>query len=129
MTTPARALLIGGSAIRIAYGAGSLLDPQRMVSKRLAPDTHDLADPRLLLRAFGGHQIVTGALTLAATRSVALARLAAALSILIDTLDVLSALLELRARGGGDETIAGGIAISGSGIIAFASALFALGPR
>ena len=112
-----------GSAVRIAYGAGSLFAPAKMVSMQLAPDTHELADPRLLLRAFGGHQLVTGCLTLGAVRSPRLVRPAAALSLLIDTLDVTSAALELRARGQNDQTITGGFAISGAGIVVFATAL------
>jgi len=50
--------------VRIAYGIGALLAPAMMVEARYAPDTHELDDPRLLLRAFGGHQLVTGCLTL-----------------------------------------------------------------
>jgi hypothetical protein len=119
----ARALMLVGSTVRIAYGVGSLLAPTRMVSAQYAPNTHDLADPRLLLRAFGGHQLVTGCLTLAATRSRRLARPATTLSLLIDTLDVVSAVLEQRARGQTDKTIIGGFAISGTGMITFAAAL------
>jgi hypothetical protein len=119
----ARVLLVGGSSVRIVYGMGALLAPARMVEARYAPDTHELADPRLLLRAFGGHQLVTGCLTLAATRSRRLARLAATLSLLIDTLDVGSAALEQRSRGRPDRTILGGYAISGAGMIAFATVL------
>jgi hypothetical protein len=115
--------MLGGSAVRIAYGVGALLAPARMVSAGIAPDTHDLPDPRLLLRAFGGHQLVTGCVTLAAIRSRRLARRAAALSLLIDTFDVASAVLEQRARGGRDQTITGGYAISGAGMVAFAAAL------
>jgi hypothetical protein len=113
-----------GSAFRIAYGAGALLTPTRMVSARYAPDTHDLPDPRLLLRAFGGHQLATGCLTLAAaTRSRHLARAAALLSLLIDAFDVSSAVLEQRARAHSDQTTVGGIAISSTGVIVFAAAL------
>lgn len=109
--------------MRIAYGIGALLAPAMMVEARYAPDTHELDDPRLLLRAFGGHQLVTGCLTLAASRSRGLARPAAILSLLIDTLDVGSAVLEQRARGRPDQTILGGYVISGAGMIAFAAAL------
>jgi hypothetical protein len=122
----ARVLLLGGSAVRIAYGAGALLAPARMVSAECAPDTHGLADPRLLLRAFGGHQLVTGCLTLTAIRSRRLARRAAIISLLIDTLDVAAALLEQRTRGGRDQTIVGGYVISGAGMVVFAAALRAL---
>lgn len=110
-----------GSAARIAYGAGALLAPTRMVKARFAPDTHGLEDPRLLLRAFGGHQLVTGCLTFAAACSQRHARQAANLSLLIDVLDVGSAVLELRTRGHVDKTVLGGIAISGSGILTFAA--------
>ncbi len=124
-----RTLMVLGSAVRIAYGVGALLAPAKMVSARFAPDTHELADPRLTLRAFGGHQLVTGCLTLAATRSASHARQAVTLSLLIDTLDVTSALLEMRARGQADQTVLGGIAISASGILTFAAARLALAPK
>jgi hypothetical protein len=122
MPRSARTLMAIGSAVRIAYGTGALLAPLKMVQARYAPDTHELEDPRLLLRAFGGHQLVTGCLTLAATCSRRHARQAASLSLLIDMLDVGSAALELRTRGHVDQTVLGGIAISGSGILTFAAA-------
>ena len=118
-----RVLLCVGSTVRIAYGVGSLLAPAKMVSGKLSPDTHELADPRLLLRAFGGHQVVTGCMMLAARRSRRMARQAALASLLIDAFDVASALLEIRARGEVDQTTIGGIAISGTGLITFAAVL------
>jgi hypothetical protein len=127
LPAPARLLMVGGSLVRIAYGAGALLAPAEIVAAQFAPDTQGLPEPRLLLRGFGGHQLVTGALTLAAMRSPQLARGAAALSLLIDAFDVSSALLELRARGHIDRTLIGGFALSGSGIITFAAALRASG--
>jgi hypothetical protein len=119
-------LLLGGSAVRIAYGAGALLAPASMVSHKYAPDTHDLDEPRLLLRAFGGHQLVTGCLTLASISSRRLARGAATLGLLIDTLDVTSAVLEQRARGERNPIITGGYAISGAGMVVFAAVVCAL---
>jgi hypothetical protein len=119
-------LLLSASAFRISYGIGALLAPARMVSAGYAPDTHDLTDPRLLLRAFGGHQLVTGCMTLCSMRSRRLARWAASLSLLIDTLDVTSAILEQHARGRRDQTITGGYVVSGAGVITFAVALYAL---
>lgn len=122
----AQALMLAGSAVHIAYGVGSLLAPERMVSAQYAPDTHGLADPRLLLRAFGGHLLVSGCLTLAAIRSPRYARSATALCLLINTFDVTSAVLELRTRGQSDKTVKGGIALSGSGVLTFAAAMRAL---
>jgi hypothetical protein len=123
----ARLLTLGGSVVRIAYGLGALLAPERMVAAGVAPDTHELADPRLTLRAFGGHQLAIGCMTLGAIRSRRLARRAVALSLAIDALDVTSALIEQRVRGGRDRTVLGGYAISGTGVLAFAWVLRALG--
>jgi hypothetical protein len=122
----AQALMLAGGAVHVAYGAGSLLAPERMVSTRYAPDTHGLPDPRLLLRAFGGHLLISGCIALAATRSPRHARSAAALCLLTNAFDVTSALLELRARGQSDQTITGGIALSGAGVLTFAVAVGAL---
>jgi hypothetical protein len=97
-----------------------------MVSAHYAPDTHDMADPRLLLRAFGGHLLISGCLALTAMRSPRRARSAAVLCLLINSFDVTSTILELRARGQSDQTVKGGIALSGSGILTFAAALRAL---
>jgi hypothetical protein len=126
-STSARALLLIGSTVRVAYGMGGLFAPAKMVSAQYAPDTHHLDDPRLLLRAFSGHQLLVGCLTLLTVKhSPRLARPAAILSLLIDASDVISALLELPIRGRSDKTITGGIVISGAGVITFAAALRAL---
>ncbi|MGH2833657.1 MAG: hypothetical protein ACRDK2_12860 [Solirubrobacteraceae bacterium] len=122
----ARLLMLAGGTTHVAYGAWSLLEPESMVRARYAPNTHGLPEPRLLLRAFGGHLLISGCLALAATRSPSHARSAAALCMLINTFDVTSAVLELHARGGSDETLSGGIVLSGSGALAFAAALRAL---
>jgi hypothetical protein len=122
----AQALMLAGGVGHIAYGVGSLLAPERMVSAGYAPDTHGLPDPRLLLRAFGGHLLISGCLTLAAVRSPRHARSAAALCLLINTSDVTSAIFELHTRGRSDQTVTGGIALSGAGVLTFAAALRAL---
>lgn len=118
--------MLAGGTVHVAYGLGSLLTPERMVSARLAPNTHGLADPRLLLRAFGGHLLVSGCLALACIRSPRHARSATGLCLLINSFDVTSALLERRARGQSDRTVMGGVALSGTGVLAFSAALSAL---
>lgn len=123
------AVLVAGSIVRVAYGVGALLAPQRMVAAGFAPDTHGLPDPRLTLRAFGGHLLVTGCMTLAAVRARRDVREAAALSMLIDAFDVVSTVLEQRARGGPDATITGGYRLSGTGATTFALALAGLRGR
>jgi hypothetical protein len=122
----ARLLILAGTAVRLAYGAGALLSPSRMVAARLAPGTDGRPDPRMTLRGFGGHQLVVAAFTLATVGSPRLVRSALVLNMLIDALDVTAAALELRVRGRADRTLIGGIALSGTGIVAFALALRAL---
>jgi hypothetical protein len=123
-----RALIVLGTAVRLAYGTAALLAPGRMVSLQFAPSTHERPEPRLLLRAFGGHQIVTGIFTLASLRSRGPARAATTVSLAIDTLDVTSAILEIAARGESDRATVAGIALSGTGMLAFAVARCALSP-
>jgi len=125
----ARWLAVVGSLVRISYGLCSLLAPEAIVAAKLAPDTSELADPRLTLRAFGGHQLVVGSLTLAAVRSRRMLRHAALLSLSIDSFDVVSAALEQRVRGKHDPTITWGYLISGAGIAAFAGVLCVSLPR
>jgi len=56
------------------------------------------------------------------------ARSTAALCLLINASDVTSALRELRARGHRDQTVTGGIILSGTGALTFVAALHALPP-
>jgi hypothetical protein len=124
----ARLLMLGASAVRLAVGAGYLLAPARMAAARLAPETEGHPDARLFVRGFGGHQLVTAAMTLAATRTTELVRPALVLSLLIDLFDVTSAGLEIRARGRSDTPLVEGIAFSGAGLVSSAVALRALHP-
>jgi hypothetical protein len=120
-----RLSLLVSSAIRIAYGAGSMFAPSAMVSARLAPSTEDRPDPRLLLRGFGGHQLMVAAFSLAALRSERLVRPALALNLMIDGFDAASALLEIRPRGGLDRVVVGGVALSSAGVAASTAGLLA----
>jgi hypothetical protein len=110
--------LIASSAVRILYGAASMFTPSAMAKSKFAPSTEDRPDPRLLLRGFGGHQLMVVAFSLAALRSKSLVRPALALNFMIDGFDVASAILEIRPRGGIDRVLAGGIALSGTGVAA-----------
>lgn len=115
---PRLALAIS-SAIRVAYGVGSMLAPAAMTQARLAPSTERSPEPRLLLRAFGGHQLMVAAFSLAALhRNPHLRRPALALNLMIDCLDVASVTLEIRPRRGVDSTLTGGIVLSGAGAAA-----------
>jgi hypothetical protein len=124
--TPRLALTIS-SAIRIAYGAGSMLAPATMAQSSLAPSIEGSPEPRLLLRAFGGHQLMVAAFSLAALRrDHRLEKLALALNLMIDSFDVASAALEIKPRRGVDSTLAGGIALSGTGAAAALIGLLSL---
>ena len=92
--------------------------PSPMAKSKFAPSTEDSPDPRLLLRGFGGHQLMVAAFSLAALRSERLVRPALALNLMIDGFDAASAVLEIRPRGGVDGVVAGGIALSGAGVVA-----------
>jgi len=48
------------------------------------------------------------------------------MSALLDGVDIASAVAEVRARGGVDRTLAGGLALSGAGVVTFLAALRAL---
>jgi hypothetical protein len=122
----ARGLTVLGSVFRLAYGVGAFAAPRAMEQARLAAQTEDRPDPRLLQRAFGAHQVLVAAFTLAALRSDGLLRPAIALSALLDGADTAAALAEVRARGGVDRTLAGGLAVSGAGVVTFVAALRAL---
>jgi hypothetical protein len=123
----ARFLMIGGAGVRIAYGVGALLAPGPMAAGALAPSVSDEAEGRLLLRAFGGHQLVVGALTLAASKRARTAAPAALFSLLIDASDLASALLELGKADANRRPLTEGIAFSGLGAATFAAALWSLG--
>jgi len=122
----ARGITVLGSVFRLAYGVGAFAAPRAMERARLAAQTDDRPDPRLLQRAFGAHQALAAGFTLAALRSEDLLRPAILMSALLDGVDIASAVAEVRARGGVDRTLAGGLALSGTGVVTFLAALRAL---
>jgi hypothetical protein len=83
----------------------------------------DLPDPRLYVRGFGAHQVLAAGFTLAALRSDDLLRPALVLTLMLDGVDIASAVAEVAARGGVDRTLAGGLVISGAGALIFGAAL------
>jgi hypothetical protein len=125
----AHLLAAGGAAFRVSLGAGYLLAPARMAAARLAPPTDDAPDARLFVRGFGGHQLVTGAIALAALRERRLLARALALNALIDGLDLASAALEVRARGRVDRTLAESMALSATAVAWALAIRLALGAR
>ena len=123
----ARSLALLGSAVRGAWGLGAFAAPDAMNRAQMTggPDLA-LPDARLYVRGFGAHQVLVAGFTIAATRARHLLRPALVLSALIDALDIASAVAEVRARGGPDQTLVAGIVFSGAGLATFVAALRAL---
>jgi hypothetical protein len=123
----ARSLAVLGSLVRGAWGAGAFAAPEAMRGAQLTggPDL-ERPDARLYVRGFGAHQVLIAGFTIAATRSRGLLRPAVVLSALLDGVDIASAVAEVRARGGLDRTVAGGIVFSGAGLALGVAALRAL---
>lgn len=108
---------------RLAYGLGALLSPATMERLEMAPDVPERPEAQLFVRAFGGHMVGVGGLGLVALRKRRLERVAAWGAVAIDSLDVLTALVERAKRGRLDRDLSGGIAFSASGAISAAFAL------
>jgi hypothetical protein len=118
-----RALLLANCLFRFSYGVAALLAPSTSASARLVPDTEERPDARLFVRGFGSHQVAVAAVGLASLRRDRLERPALALAAAIDVADVLSALIEARARGRLDDDLVGGVAFSLAGLATAAVAL------
>jgi hypothetical protein len=113
----ARALLGANASLRVAYGLGATLVPDRMEAMRLAPSLADRPDARLFVRGFGAHLILVGVLGLVAVRRRRGESLAIKAAVAIDLADVGVALLEARRRGKLDQDLSGGLLISGLGAL------------
>jgi hypothetical protein len=117
-----RALILANSLIRLGYGTAGLVRPGVM-APRLVPDTHDRPDVRLYVRGFAAHQVGVAAVGLASVGRPRLERLAMALALAIDVLDVASAVAEGLTRGRADRDTVGGSALSAAGAATAAAAL------
>jgi hypothetical protein len=123
----ARSLALVGSLVRGAWGIGALAAPKAMRSAQLTGGRDlDRPDARLYVRGFGGHQVLMAGFTIAALRSDDLLRPALVLDVLLDGLDIASAVAEIPARGELDRTLTAGIVFSGVGALTSLAALRAL---
>jgi hypothetical protein len=118
-------LIVANAAIRLGYGVAALAAPSKPVFGRvpLAPDTEEFPEARLFIRGFASHQIAVGMIGLASLGQRDLRRPAMLLAAATDFADIVSALIEARARGRLDSDLRDGIAFSSAG---FVSALAAL---
>ncbi|MGH2903774.1 MAG: hypothetical protein ACRDK7_09350 [Solirubrobacteraceae bacterium] len=111
-----RSLMLANSLFRMGYGVGALLAPSMMARLRLAADTHGDPQARLFVRGFGSHQVAVAALGLASERWPTLERPAAFAALTIDTVDMLSAVVESGERGSMDADLTGGLVFSAAGV-------------
>ena len=118
-------LALANATIRLAYGLVVVAAPSKTADTgmALAPNTDDLPEARLFVRGFAAHQIAVGLVGLASVRRRDLHRAGMLLAAGIDLVDIVTALIEARARRRLDPDLTGGIAFSGVGL---ASALAAL---
>jgi hypothetical protein len=117
-----RVLITGNALVRLTYGVAALLAPSRPFAGKvpLAPDTDELPEARLFVRAFSSHQVAVALFGLASLIRSDLRRPAMLLAAATDLSDIVSALVEARSRSRLDADLSAGIAFSSLG---FASAL------
>jgi hypothetical protein len=117
-------LAAANSAIRFGYGVAVLVSPSKPVGTvELAPNTEEFPQARLFVRGFAGHQLGVGALGLVSLGRRDRRRVAMLLAAATDLADIVSAVVEARARDDVGSDIAGGTAFSAAGLL---SALLAL---
>ena len=118
-----RGLMLVNSLFRLGYGLGALVAPPAMAAALMVPDTEEQPGARLFVRGFGGHQLAVATVGLASRRWRRLESPAIALAVAIDAVDMVSALVEGRARGRMDGDVAGGLALSAAGVLTASAAL------
>jgi hypothetical protein len=117
-------LLAANAAIRLGYGGAVLVAPSKpFLGLSLAPDTDELPEARLFVRAFAAHQLGVGLVGLASLRQRELRWPAMLLAAATDVADIGSALMEARGRGRLDSDLRGGIAFSAAGLVSALGAL------
>jgi hypothetical protein len=121
-------LVVANAAIRLGYGVAALVAPSKPILGRvpLAPDTEEFPQARLFIRGFASHQIAVAMVGLASLGHRDLRRAAMLLAAGIDFADIISAVVEARARGRLDPDLRDGIVFSSAGL---ASSLVALDER
>lgn len=98
-----------------------MLAPEWM-AEHAAPTLQGHADSRMNLRGFGGAHTGIAVYTLAVARTHADARTVLGLNVLVDLLDTVVSLLEWRARGKLDPSVAGGVALNVAGLVCWSTA-------
>jgi hypothetical protein len=118
-----RSLIFANAMFRLAYGVGGLVAPTAMAGLGLTPDTEERPDARLFVRGFSAHQIGVAALGLASGRWRALERPAMLAAAAIDVADMITAAVEGIDRHRMDADLAGGLLLSGAGVVTALAAI------
>jgi hypothetical protein len=118
-------LIVANAGIRLGYGVAALVAPSRPVlgSVALAPETEEFPEARLFVRGFASHQIAVAMVGLASLSRRELRRPAMLLAAATDLADIVSAVIEARARGRLDSDLSDGIAFSGAGLVSALASL------
>lgn len=119
---PARAIMGAGGLLRLAYGLGALIAPDRL-SNRVAPDVRGHAPGRMDFRGFGGLHVNVAAATLLSAFQRRHMREVLTLNLGCEIADTAVGLLEWRDRGGLDRIVTGSLVLSLGGAAAWAGAL------
>ncbi len=120
-----QSLIAANAAIRLGYGVAALAAPSKPVFGRvpLAPDTEELPEARLFVRGFAAHQVAVALVGLGSLVRRDLRRPGMLLAAATDLADIVSALVEMSARGRLDSDLRDGTVFSSAGLV---SALVAL---
>jgi hypothetical protein len=119
------AILAANAAIRLAYGVAALVAPSRPLLGKvpLAPDTDRFPEARLFIRGFAAHQIAVSIVGIASLARSDLRRPGMVLASATDLADIVSALVEARARGRLEPDLRDGLVFSAAGLITALAAL------
>jgi hypothetical protein len=118
-------ILIQGSVIRAAYGLLALLFPKLLLAGSGMSEEQLGSEARYFNRLFGGRDLLVAGATVAAAKGGA-ERQATRANLICEFTDTISAVEELRARGGIDRTLAIGFIFNVAGYATWLRALLAL---
>ncbi len=122
-TSTARALMVTGSLLRLAYALGLLLAPHTMNRLQLAAATRGNGVATMTTRGFGAVHTNLSLLTLDAALSNRNTRLALGLNIACDFGDLVATLLERRDGDLRRGEVLASVALQSASIAAFGSVL------
>jgi hypothetical protein len=118
-------LVAANALTRLAYGVAALVAPSKPLLGKvpLAPDTERFPEARLFIRGFAAHQVAVSTVGIASLARRNLQRSGMTLAAATDLADIVSALVEARARGRLDPDLRDGLVFSAAGLVTALAAL------